>query len=198
MRFTAAFFAASALSGAGASSHERLASHAYGARMNLPSSLFHSSLASHLFSELSIVAWSLDGSALSARSAEAYTHTTAVAVPYAWLRTYYPTVADEYEAYEAVAKGKAANGRMSREECYVVGLDPEVATNDFKITSFPLKVDGTPDIEHIVFDPPQARWNVPVTYKVKGAANLNDEDWPEVTEGNKGLFRFFKVELVLP
>ena len=36
------------------------------------------------------------------------------------------------------------------------------------------------------------------TYKVKGAVNLNDVDWPEVTEGNKGLFRFFKVELVLP
>ena len=61
-----------------------------------------------------------------------------------------------------------------------------------------MKADGTPDIEHILFDPPQARWNVLATYKVKGAANLSDTDWPEVTEGNKANFRFFKVELVLP
>ena len=81
-----------------------------------------------------------------------------------------------------------------------MGLDPEdnSATNDFKITSFPLKADGTPDVEHIVFDPPQARWNVPATYKVKGAANLNDTVWPEVTDENKGALRFFKVEVVLP
>ena len=39
---------------------------------------------------------------------------------------------------------------------------------------------------------------MPATYRVKGAVRLGDTDWPEVTEGNKGLFRFFKVELVLP
>ena len=85
-------------------------------------------------------------------------------------------------------------------ECYALGLNPEdnSVTNDFKITSFPMKADGTPDVEHIAFEPPQARWTVPATYKVKGAANLSDTDWPEVTEGNRGLFRFFKVELVLP
>ena len=96
------------------------------------------------------------------------------------------------------APGTAANGRAVW-ECYVLGLDPENgdATNDFRIVSFPMKVDGTPDIGHLVFDPPQARWNVPATYKVKGAAKLSDTDWPEVTEGNKGAFRFFKVEVVL-
>jgi len=92
---------------------------------------------------------------------------------------------------------------MSVAECYVVGLDPEVATNDFKITSFPLKADGTPDIEHIVFDPPQAKWNVPATYKVKGAAELNGP-WQEVGGGGLGEtalpegFRFFKVTVELP
>ena len=131
-------------------------------------------------------------------SAEAYTHTTAVPVPYVWLEAHDPGVVDEYEAYEVAAKATAANGRMSVAECYLVGLDPQSATNDFKITSFPMNADGTPDVEHIVFDPPQARWNVPATYKVKGAANLNDGDWLEVTEGNKGAFRFFKVEVVLP
>ena len=94
----------------------------------------------------------------------------------------------------------AANGRKVW-ECYALGLDPEdnSATNDFKIVSFPLKADGTPDIEHIVFDPPQARWNVSGARAViKGAANLNDADWLEVTEQNKASFRFFKVEVVLP
>ncbi|MBP5410861.1 MAG: leucine-rich repeat protein, partial [Lachnospiraceae bacterium] len=112
-----------------------------------------------------------------------------VTVPGTWLN----------ENTTRTATDTAANGRKVW-ECYVLGLDPEdnSATNDFKITSFPLKADGTPDIEHIVFDPPQARWNVPATYKVKGAANLDDVDWPEVTEGNKANFRFFKVELVLP
>lgn len=98
----------------------------------------------------------------------------------------------------ATLTATAANGRMSVAECYVVGLDPEVATNDFKITSFPLKADGTPDIEHIVFDPPQAKWNVsgarPV---VKGAAAL-DGEWQPVTDQNEAGFRFFKVTVELP
>ena len=53
-------------------------------------------------------------------------------------------------------------------------------------------------MENIVFDPPEARWNVegarPV---VKGAASLGGE-WQAVTEENKAGFRFFKVEVVLP
>ena len=80
----------------------------------------------------------------------------------------------------------------------MVGVDPESTTNDFKITSFPMKADGTPDLENIVFDPPEARWNVegarPV---VKGTASLGGE-WQVVTEENKAGFRFFKVEVVLP
>ncbi len=80
----------------------------------------------------------------------------------------------------------------------MVGVDPESTTNDFKITSFPMKADGTPDLENIVFDPPEAKWNVegarPV---VKDAASL-DGEWQAVTEENKAEFRFFKVEVVLP
>ena len=50
---------------------------------------------------------------------------------------------------------------------------------------------------------PQARWNVPATYKVKGAAELSGP-WQEVGGGGLGEtalpgdFRFFKVEVVLP
>ena len=96
----------------------------------------------------------------------------------------------------------AANGRKVW-ECYVLGLDPEVATNDFRIVSFPMKADGTPDLARIVFEPPQARWNVPATWKVKGAATL-EGPWEEVPAGGGALgesalpLRFFKVEVVLP
>ena len=132
------------------------------------------------------------------------TQTTEVSVPYAWLTAHDPSIVDECAAYEAAAKKTAANGRMSVAACYVVGLDPESATNDFKITSFPLKPDGTPDIEHIVFDPPQERWNVSGARPViKGASNLNGP-WREVDGGGLGETalpgdcRFFKVEVVLP
>ena len=126
-----------------------------------------------------------------------------VTVPSGWITDHSVLVeAAGGDAATALA-ATAANGRKVW-ECYVLGLDPEdnSATNDFKITSFPLKADGTPDVEHIIFDPPQAKWNVPATYKVKGAAELSGP-WQEVGGGlgeaalPEG-FRFFKVEVVLP
>ena len=128
------------------------------------------------------------------------THTTPVPGPYVWLDARIPGTMHTSESYDAAANAPAANGRKVW-ECYVVGLDPENgdATNDFRIVSFPMKADGTPDVEHIVFDPPHARWNVPGARAViKGAAALDDTEWPEVTEQNKASFRFFKVEVVLP
>ena len=136
-------------------------------------------------------------------SAEAYTHTTVVPVPYAWLRAHDPGVVDAYEAYEAAAKATAANGRKVW-ECYVVGLDPEIATNDFKISSFPMKADGTPDLENIAVDPPQTKWNVPgARAVVKGAATLAGP-WEDVPTGGgspgtaRPTMRFFKVTVELP
>ncbi len=121
-----------------------------------------------------------------------------VMVPQTWIEEHPALVAAAGGDASAALQATAANGRMSVAECYVVGIDPESTTNDFKITSFPLKADGTPDLENIVFDPPEARWNVegarPV---VKGAAVLGGE-WQTVTEENKASFRFFKVEVVLP
>ena len=121
-----------------------------------------------------------------------------VTVPGTWIAAHPALVAVAGGNAEAALASKAANGRLSVVECYVIGLDPESTTNDFKITSFPMKADGTPDLENIVFDPPEARWNVdgarPV---VKGAARL-DGEWQTVTEENKAGFRFFKVEVVLP
>ena len=62
---------------------------------------------------------------------------------------------------DAAMQSAAANGRRVW-ECYVVGLDPEKADDDFKITAFPMKSDGTPDLEAITFSPAQAKWNVAV------------------------------------
>ena len=123
------------------------------------------------------------------------TQTTDLPVPYEWLRRHVPNIADEYEAYEAAAKKTAANGRKVW-ECYVLGLDPEVATNEFRIVSFPMKVDGTPDLANIVFEPPQAQWNEPATYKVMGAVTLGGP-WVDVSSGGDSSMRFFKVEVRL-
>ena len=127
-------------------------------------------------------------------SAEPYTHTTEVPVSYAWLTAHDPDVVDEYEAYEASAKKTAANGRKVW-ECYVVGLDPQ-KMDEFKISAFPMKVDGTPDLENIAVDPPQSQWNVPgARAVVKGAATLGGE-WKAVegaTAAEKAAMRFFKV-----
>ena len=71
-----------------------------------------------------------------------------------------------------------------------------MATNDFRIASFPMKADGTPDLANVVFDPPQERWNVPdARVVVKGAATL-DGEWKtveEATAAEKAAMRFFKV-----
>ena len=100
------------------------------------------------------------------------------------------------DAEAAVRNGTAANGRKVW-ECYVLGLDPEVA-NDFKITTFPMKADGTPDLANIAFTPPQAQWNVPGARPVVQGAAALDSEWQVVTEENKAGFRFFKVVVELP
>ena len=126
------------------------------------------------------------------------TQTTPVPVPYAWLDAHVPGVAQESEAYEAAASSAAANGRPVW-ACYALDLDPQVATNDFRIVSFPMKADGTPDLEAIEVDPPPSRWNVPGARSVlKGAASLDAGTWPTVTDENKSSFRFFKAAMELP
>ena len=127
------------------------------------------------------------------------TQTTPVPVLYAWLDAHVPGVAHESEAYEAAAKATAANGRKVW-ECYVVGLDPQ-KMDEFKISAFPMKADGTPDLENIAVDPPKAQWNVPgARAVVKGAATL-DGEWKLVeaaTAAEKTAMRFFKVVVEVP
>ena len=120
-----------------------------------------------------------------------------VSVPRAWIvgRTALVAAADG-NAEEAVRNGMAANGRKVW-ECYVLGLDPQ-KLDDFRITTFPMKADGTPDLANLEFEPTQGKWNVPGARPVvKGAATL-DGAWQTVTEENKAGFRFFKVVVELP
>ncbi len=125
------------------------------------------------------------------------TQTTPVPVSYAWLDAHVPGVAHEAEAYETAAKAMAANGRPVW-ACYALGLDPQDATSDFRIASFPMKADGTPDLENLEFEPTQDRWNVSGARPViKGAAALGGE-WQTVTDENKAGLRFFKVVVELP
>ncbi len=129
-------------------------------------------------------------------SAWTATRTTEVPVPYAWLTAHDPGVVDEYDAYEASAKATAVNGHKTW-ECYVLGLDPQ-GIEAFRITTFQMKADGTPDLNSIAFTPAQAEWNVPGAQAVlKGTATL-DGEWQTVTEENKAGFRFFKVVVEVP
>ena len=121
-----------------------------------------------------------------------------VAVPQTWLDERREALAAFGGDKGAYVQSTAANGRKVW-ECFVLGLDPEDADDDFKITSFPMNADGTPNLSAITISPPQARWNVEgATPVLKGSASLFGGDWQTVTDDNKALMRFFKVEVALP
>ena len=127
------------------------------------------------------------------------TQTTEVHVPYAWLLTHDPEIVDEYDAYESAAKLTGENGYKVWES-YTIGANPNDKNDYLKITTFPMKTDGTPDFDAITISPPQTQWNVQgATPVLKGKATLEGGgEWQTVTDGNKADMRFFKVEVVLP
>ena len=119
-----------------------------------------------------------------------------VLVPMDWIDAHSNIVMAVGGDKSAAMKSTAANGRKVW-ECYVLGLDPE-KTADFKITSFPMKADGTPDLSAIMFEPEQSRWNLSgATPKLKGKATL-DAEWQDVPPGGNPSFRFFTVEVQMP
>ena len=120
-----------------------------------------------------------------------------VTVPSEWLVNITEQIQAAGGDVSVALRATAANGRLSNVECYILGLDPGKVEDDFKIVSFPMKADGTPDIGNIVFDPPQTRWNVPATYKVKGAPSLTGP-WDDVPSGGNPAYRFFKVSVEMP
>ena len=93
----------------------------------------------------------------------------------------------------------AANGRTAA-ECYALGLDPTLATNDFRIVSIEM-VDGEPKVE---WEPKTNRWTgAELRAVLKGAASL-EGPWAEVPAGGgspgtaRPTMQFFKVTVELP
>ena len=85
-------------------------------------------------------------------------------------------------------------------ECYMLGLDPALATNDFRIVSIEL-VDGKPKVE---WEPKTNRWTgAEIQAVLKGAERL-EGPWEDVPEegGSPGTarptIRFFKVVVEVP
>ena len=126
------------------------------------------------------------------------TRTTDVPVPYSWLAAHDSEIVDEYDAYEAAAKQTGANG-LKAWESYAIGANPNDPADSFRIVSFPMNPDGTPDLANLAFSPAMDKWNVPGAKPVlKGKAGLGGGEWQTVTEDNKKSFRFFRVEVQLP
>ena len=127
-----------------------------------------------------------------------------VSVPVEWFAEVEGWTVDQIHAHLDDARGileapgGAANGRLSLVECYVLGIDPKDPEQDFVITEFPLRADGTPDLANIKFEPSPEKWNVKnLAFKVKGAVDLAGEWWDVPTYRGPTL-RFFKVEVTLP
>ena len=81
-------------------------------------------------------------------------------------------------------------------ECYLLGLDPEEADDDFRIASFEV-VDGVP-----AFTFSHTRDGSGVSFesriRILGKARLDDAAWTEMPEGGDPALRFFKAEVALP
>ena len=102
------------------------------------------------------------------------------------------------------ADAVSANGRTAA-ECYALGLDPALATNDFRIVSIEM-VDGEPKVE---WEPKVNRWTgAELNAVLKGAPTL-DGPWEDVPVGGspgrlappltaRPTMRFFKVVVELP
>ena len=121
-----------------------------------------------------------------------------VVVPGEWLSEHQDYLCAKASDIDVALKSTSANGRLSIVECYLLGLDPEKTDDDFKITSFPMKADGSPDLEAITFSPPQSKWNISSAMpKLKGKAKLSDQ-WQDVPPGGNPSFRFFSIQVELP
>ena len=126
-------------------------------------------------------------------SAEAYTHTTDVPVPYAWLLMNWPDAVDEYASYEAAAKQSASNPRYTVEDCYVAGLSPTNVASRFTAK---IEMRGS---EPIVTWEPDLNENGTKSerlYKIYGSGTLDGGgEWQYPTNS---LHRFFRVTVEMP
>ncbi len=123
-----------------------------------------------------------------------------VSVPAGWLSAWPEILSSAGGDLTAALRSTAANGKRSVAECYALGLDPELATNDFRIVSIEM-VDGKPKVE---WEPKTNRWTgAEIQAVLKGAESLAGP-WEDVPEdgGSPGTarptMRFFKVVVELP
>ena len=119
------------------------------------------------------------------------TQTTPAHIPYVWLRSFYPDLVDEFDAYENAAKAVAANGVNAVWECYVAGLDPTNATSRFlaqiAVTNGTADVWWTPDLN-------EGGTKSERFYTIEGKTNLGDQSWGPTNEST----RFFRVKVEMP
>ena len=133
-------------------------------------------------------------------SPEAYTRTTDIPVPYAWLLANWPDTVDEYASYEAAASMTAANGCRTVGECYALGIDPEDPKDDFRITSFEM-VGGKPVMTFSHTEDGSGNSFEP-RMRTLGAKSLGTavqwDDMAEIADPEAAGYRFFKVEVEMP
>ena len=96
--------------------------------------------------------------------------------------------------FTAALQRTAANGRKVW-ECFMLGVDPTKADDDFKITRFWME-NGVPKFEFSHSSDGAGNSFVP-RIKTLGKAKLSDS-WQEVPSGGNPSFRFFTVEIELP
>jgi hypothetical protein len=117
-----------------------------------------------------------------------------VVVPVEWIDSHADIIAAAGGDKAAALQRTAANGRNVW-ECYVLGLDPTKADDDFRITRFWME-NGEPNFE-FSHSADGAGNSYAARIKKKGKANLSDT-WQDVPKGGDESFRFFTVEVELP
>ena len=116
-----------------------------------------------------------------------------VSVPDQWIGSYTAIVAGDGDKTAALQR-EAANGRKVW-QCYVLGLDPEQADDDFRITRF--WMDGNvPMFEFSHTSDGSGNTFVPRIRKLGSATPSGP--WQEVPAAGNPAYRFFKAEVALP
>ena len=117
-----------------------------------------------------------------------------VAVPDDWIDRFGSIVTAAGGDKAAALQRTAANGRKVW-ECFMLGVDPTKADDDFKITRFWME-GGKPKFEFSHSTDGTGKSFVS-RIKVKGNAKLSD-GWRDVPTAGDPSFRFFTVEVELP
>ena len=115
-------------------------------------------------------------------------------VPNEWIDSHADIVAAVGGDKAAALQRTAANGRKVW-ECFMLGVDPTKADDDFRITRF-WKENGVPKFEFSHSADGSGNSFMP-RIKTKGKAKLTDS-WQDVPVGGNFSFRFFTVEVELP